>query len=185
MSFHIKNCSIFEIKAEAYVNTINTSGAMGAGIALEFKKRYPEMFGKYQESCLLKEIQPGDCWNYNHNGIYLLNLAVKRNWKEWSTQEWIEQSLKSFKLEVLERKISTVAMPLIGGKNARRGPWGPVRGMTQPMQREDLQKWLVKEMTAFSNNFSLEIFLCIPEEKPKITPSDKIRLVASQFFALK
>jgi hypothetical protein len=185
MGFQLKTCSIFDIEAEAYVNTINTSGAMGAGIALEFKKRYPEMFESYKEACLLKEINPGDCWTYKQGNSYLLNLAVKRNWKEWATQEWIEQSLKSFKLEVLERNIKNVAMPLLGGKNGRRGPWGPVQGFTQPLMPDELKKWLVKEMTKFSENFDLEITLCIPDGKPIISPSDKIKELANQFFSLK
>lgn len=186
MSFQLKACSIFDVPVEAYVNTINTVGVMGAGIAKEFKTKYPEMFKEYQAECLLHGIAPGDCWTYkNADGIYLLNLAVKRDWREWATKEWIELSLKSFKLEVLERQIKSVSMPLIGGKNGRRGPWGTVNGFTPPPMRDEIKEWLVKEMTKFADTFKLDVYLCIPEEKVVETKEDKIRIMAKEFFNIK
>jgi hypothetical protein len=159
---------------------------MGAGIAKEFKTKYSEMYKEYQAECLLHGIKPGDCWTYqNADGIYLLNLAVKRDWREWATKEWIELSLKSFKLEVLERQIKSVAMPLIGGKNARRGPWGQISGLTPPPTRDELKAWLVKEMTKFADTFNLDVYLCIPDEKPVETREDRIKIMAKEFFNLK
>jgi len=187
MKFQLKTCSIFDIKdVDAYTNTINCVGIMGAGIAAEFKKRYPTMFKEYQEECLIHGIKPGDCWVYSDvSGVDLLNLAVKRDWREWATREWLEQSLKSFKLEVLERRIKSVALPLLGGKNGRRGPWGSVKDFTPPPQPEELKTWLVKELTKFSETFDLEIYLCIPDDKPVETQSDRIKIAAKQFFNLK
>jgi O-acetyl-ADP-ribose deacetylase (regulator of RNase III) len=90
MSFQLKTCSVFDIKAEAYVNTVNVVGVMGAGIAAEFKKRYPNMFKEYQTECLMHGIKPGDCWTFkDESGVILLNLAVKRDWREWATKEWL------------------------------------------------------------------------------------------------
>jgi len=187
MSFQLKTCSIFDIKAEAYVNTINCVGVMGAGIAAEFKKRYPNMFKEYQAECLMHGIKPGDCWTFQdtESKAFLLNLAVKRDWREWTTKEWLELSLKSFKLEVLERKIKSISMPLLGGKNGRRGPWGVVNGFTPPPNHDELKEWLIKEMTKFANNFNLEIYLCIPDDVPIITKSDKLKATAKQFFNIK
>jgi len=144
------------------------------------------MFKEYQTECLMHGIKPGDCWVYKDaSGIDLLNLAVKRDWREWATREWIEQSLKSFKLEVLERKIKSVALPLIGGKNGRRGPWGAVKDFTPPPSRDEIKTWLVKELTKFAETFDLEIYLCIPEDKPVETQSDRIKIAAREFFNLK
>ena len=185
MSLQLKNCSIFDVKVEAYANTVNVVGVMGAGIAAEFKKRYPEMFKEYQTECLMHSINPGDCWVYKDKDAYLLNLAVKRDWREWATKEWIEQSFKSFKLEVLEHKIKSVALPVIGGKNARRGPWGQISGFTPPPNKDELKQWLEKELTKFADNFDLEIYLCTPDETPIVTQSDRIKTMAKQFFNLK
>jgi len=171
--FKILDDSIFNIKADAYVNTINCVGAMGAGIALEFKKRYPEMFSDYKQKCHLKEIKPGTCYVYkNADGMYLLGLAVKDDWRNWSTVHWIEQSIQSMKLVILENDIKSVAMPLPGGKNGRRGPYGPVPGSTPPPENtEELKRFVEKQLSSFTVKFNINISLCIPSEaninKPK------------------
>src|SRR5258706_2094165 len=128
MSFTIINQSIFDVTADALCNSVNVHGIMGAGIALQFKKRYPKMFADYKEKCQAKTIKPGDCYVYRDtdNQVYLLGLAVKNDWKFWSTLEWMEQSLKSLKLVILENDIKSVNLPLIGGLNGRRGPYGKV-----------------------------------------------------------
>jgi hypothetical protein len=170
MSFQINNQSIFDEPADAFVNTINCVGAMGAGIALEFKKRYPEMFADYQIQCKKKLIRPGDCYGYydKDHGIYLLGLAVKNDWHYWSTLEWLESSLKSLKLFILENDIKSVNMPLPGGKNGRRGPFGKVPGLTPtPANREDLKFIVRRDLEKFADKFAVDIRLCIPEEAPK------------------
>jgi len=165
--FNILEKSIFDVKSDAYVNTINCVGAMGAGIAIEFKKKYPEMFDEYKRKCNLKEIRPGDCYVYrNSDGIYILGLAVKDDWRNWSTVHWIEQSIQSMKLVLLENDIKSVSMPLPGGKNGRRGPYGPIPGSTPPPEdTEELKRLVEKQLSSFANKFSIEVNLCIPSDK--------------------
>ena len=165
--FQIFTKSIFDFPAAAYVNTVNCVGVMGAGIALEFKKRYPKMFEHYKEQCFKHVIKPGDCYIYKDNGIHILNLAVKDDWRHWSTLEWIEHSLKSLKLAILENDIKSVNMPLLGGKNGRRGPYGKMPGMTPPPERPELKLLIKEKLEPFANKFRIEISLCIPEDAPK------------------
>lgn len=164
MSFQILDKSIFDTKVDAYVNTINCVGAMGAGIALEFKNRYPEMFSEYKQKCQRKEIKPGDCYVYkNADGMYLLGLAVKNDWRNWSTIDWVEQSIQSMKLVLLENDIKSVSMPLPGGKNGRRGPYGPVPGCPPPPEdTEELKRFVENLLLSYANKFNIEINLCIP-----------------------
>jgi hypothetical protein len=185
--FHHSNCSLFDLDVEAYINSINVVGAMGAGIALEFKNRYPHMFKAYQEACLLHEIAPGDCWSYYDEASkkYLLNVAVKRDWREWATKEWLEQSVKSLKLMVLEKNIKSIALPLICGKNARRGPRGPVPGYTEPPYGDVLLKWLTSEMTSFADRFEVDVHLCTPPEAGTIKVPKSVLNMASEFFHIK
>jgi hypothetical protein len=166
--FSISDKSIFDTPADAYVNTINCVGVMGAGIALEFKNRYPKMFGHYKELCLKHAIRPGDCYTYfdQEHQIYLLGLAVKDDWRHWSTREWIDSSIKSLKLSVLENDIKSVNMPLLGGKNGRRGPYGRVIGFTQPPERKELKTLIETELKPFAEKFGVNIQLCIPDEAP-------------------
>ena len=42
---------MFEVPVDIRVNTVNCVGAMGAGVALAFKRRYPDMFKDYQRDC--------------------------------------------------------------------------------------------------------------------------------------
>lgn len=169
MSFQIVNQSIFDIPADAFCNTINTVGAMGAGIALEFKKRYPKMFDDYKLQCQKKLIKPGDCYTYwdDENHIYLLGLAVKSDWRYWSTLEWMESSIKSLKLVILENDIKSVNLPLLGSMNGRRGPYGKVPGMTPPPERTEIKEMVQRDLEKFSNKFVIDIKLCIPEDAPK------------------
>ena len=167
--FTISYKSIFDTPADAYVNTINCVGAMGAGIALEFKKRYPKMFDHYKSECLRHAIRPGDCYTYfdYEHQIYLLGLAVKDDWKHWSTLEWMESSIKSLKLCILENDIKSVNLPLIGGKNGKRGPYGKVIGFTPPPDRAELKQIIESELKPFAEKFSINIQLCVPDEAPK------------------
>ena len=167
--YSVSHKSLFDIPADAYVNTVNCVGAMGAGIALEFKKRYPKMFEHYRERCLRHAIRPGDCYTYfdDELHLWLLGLAVKDDWRHWSTLEWMESSIKSLKLVILENDIKSVNIPLIGGKNGRRGPYGKVIGFTPHPEREEIKRILETELKPFAEKFKVEITLCLPDEAPK------------------
>lgn len=181
MSFTINNKSVFDEPAQAIVNTINCVGVMGAGIALEFKKRYPVMFENYKQVCKEKRIKPGDCYMYyeQSKNIHILGLAVKDDWRYWSTLEWIESSLKSFKLTLLENDIKSVNLPLLGGKNGRRGPHGKMPGYTVPPEKEELKALVKHELEFFAEKFGIDIRLCIPEENAKEVIKKE---VISKFF---
>ena len=58
---HFVHGDIFESQAKVLVNPVNCVGIMGAGLALQFKRRYPEEFNTYKIVCQNKEIEPGDC----------------------------------------------------------------------------------------------------------------------------
>jgi len=172
MSFSILSQSVFDTPADAYVNTINCHGIMGAGIALEFKKRFPDMFVHYKFQCDQHKIKPGDCYTYwdDERHVWLLGLAVKNDWQHWSTLEWIEQSIKSMKLVILENDIKSVNMPLPGGKNGKRGPYGKVPGMNPPPCGDSLIEIVKGNLENFSNKFGIDINLCIPVEAVKPVP---------------
>jgi O-acetyl-ADP-ribose deacetylase (regulator of RNase III) len=79
--------NIFNTKAMAVVNTVNCVGVMGKGIALEFKLRYPEMFKEYQKICLKKLLKPGQILPYRKSIPWVLNFAIKDDWKDPSKEE--------------------------------------------------------------------------------------------------
>lgn len=70
---------MFESSAGTLVNPINCVGAMGRGLALEFKKRYPEMFREYRILCARKPLRPGRLWFYAAADRGILNFPIKNH----------------------------------------------------------------------------------------------------------
>jgi len=109
---------ILHANAEALVNTVNCVGVMGRGIALQFKKVFPENFKRYKAVCDKKELQPGKMFIYDlnriHNPHYVVNFPTKRHWKGKSRMEDIETGLQALVAEVRKRDIHSIAIPPLG-----------------------------------------------------------------------
>lgn len=116
--------NIFTSKAQTLVNTVNCMGVMGAGIALEFKYRYPAMFEQYTKYCEEKYIQIGKLWIYNvpETNAKVLNFPTKFNWKQPSKYEYLEKGLSKFVETYKERGITSIAFPLLGALNGGLEP---------------------------------------------------------------
>ena len=116
----IKKGNIFTTKCHTIVNTVNTVGVMGAGIAYEFKLRFPEMFEKYKSFCDSGHIDIGNLWIYkltkNDNKMYeyILNFPTKKDWKYPSKIEYLEKGLQKFVDTYKEKGILSIAFPLLG-----------------------------------------------------------------------
>lgn len=111
--------NIFTTTCQTLVNTVNCVGVMGAGIALEFRYRYPDMFEKYKELCEKKEMKIGKLWIYNvpNKNTKVLNFPTKNHWKYPSKIEYLEKGLQKFVDTYKERKITSIAFPLLGAQN--------------------------------------------------------------------
>jgi len=109
--------NIFNSKADALVNTVNCVGIMGKGIALEFRRRYPKMFKEYQQVCKRGELKPGQIFPYRERETWVLNFAIKNDWKQPSKVEWIENCLKEFPKICADIGINSVAFPWMGAMN--------------------------------------------------------------------
>ena len=77
--------NILEADIQALVNTVNTVGVMGKGIALQFKKAFPEMFEAYEAVCKAKKLQLGQMHVYDRGSMlnprYIINFPTKGHWK--------------------------------------------------------------------------------------------------------
>ena len=109
--------NIFNTKAMAVVNTVNCVGAMGKGIALDFKLRFPEMFKEYQRICFQHLLKPGQILPYKKSNPIILNFAIKDDWKDPSKVEWIEETLQKFVDNYKKLGISSIAFPWMGAMN--------------------------------------------------------------------
>lgn len=113
-----KNGDIFETTAEAIVNTVNCVGIMGRGIALQFKKRYPENFNSYAAACKKKEVVPGKMLVFETGNMvnprYIINFPTKRHWRGASRMGDITAGLKALATEITNLQIKSIAIPPLG-----------------------------------------------------------------------
>ena len=109
---------ILKADAEALVNTVNCVGVMGRGIALQFRKAFPENFKAYKSVCDKKQLHPGIMFVYDLNRFqnpkYIINFPTKRHWKGKSKIEDIESGLEALVQEVSKNNIRSIAIPPLG-----------------------------------------------------------------------
>jgi O-acetyl-ADP-ribose deacetylase (regulator of RNase III) len=108
---------IFRSECEAITNTVNTKGVMGAGLALAFKRRYPEMYKEYVEVCKKNELRPGKMhvWeNPTGNPKYIINFPTKDDFRKDSEMSYIIDGLVALKDEIINRNIRSIAVPALG-----------------------------------------------------------------------
>lgn len=122
--------NIFNTKAMAVVNTVNCVGAMGKGIALDFKLRFPKMFKEYQRICFQHLLKPGQILPYTKSTPIILNFAIKDDWKDPSKIEWVEETLQKFVDNYKKLGISSVAFPWMGAMNGGI-PIGTIKSLTR------------------------------------------------------
>lgn len=131
--------SLFDTGAMGLVNAVNCYGVMGAGIAAEFKRRYPEMFKAYAMACRARTIRPGTVWTWSERGRFIINFPTKDHWRDRSKQEWIAAGLDSMIKDVIRHSIETIAIPALGC-----GLGGLEFRLVQPLIEEKLRELNIK-----------------------------------------
>jgi len=107
--------NIFDADVDIRVNTVNCVGAMGAGVALAFKTRYPEMFREYKKACKDGRIQPGKIHVWKQlDGTWIINFPTKRHWREPSRYEDIKAGLADLRSYLQEQGHISIAIPALG-----------------------------------------------------------------------
>lgn len=113
----VKIGNIFESKCTTIVNTINCVGVMGKGIALEFKKKYPEMFMDYVLKCDRGEVKPGLPYVYQGENVSILNFPTKDHWRSPSRLSYVVEGLNWFVENYQKYGIESIAFPPLGCGN--------------------------------------------------------------------
>lgn len=119
---HYKTGDLFEAQTEAIINTVNTVGVMGKGIALQFKQRFPENFEVYKQLCDEKKFDVGQLLITQNNSLffkYIINFPTKKHWKQPSQYQYIEDGLTELVKKIEELNIKSVAMPPLGAGNGK------------------------------------------------------------------
>jgi O-acetyl-ADP-ribose deacetylase (regulator of RNase III) len=122
--------NLLEAEVEAVVNTVNTVGVMGKGIALMFKEQFPANFEAYERACEDGRVRVGSMFVTENKELFgpkwIINFPTKTHWRVKTRLEWIEEGLKDLVRVIEEKKIRSIAVPPLGCGNGGL-EWSAVR----------------------------------------------------------
>ncbi|OYU87677.1 MAG: Appr-1-p processing protein [Bradyrhizobiaceae bacterium PARB1] len=126
--------NLLDSEAEALVNTVNTVGVMGKGVALMFKEAFPANFEAYEAACAAKEVQLGHMFVTERKELFgpkwIINFPTKGHWRYPSKMEWIVSGLRDLRKVVETHGIGSIALPPLGAGNG---------GLQWPEVREHIE----------------------------------------------
>ena len=112
---YISKGNIFKIRGVCnYGHGCNCAGAMGKGIALEFKSKFSKMYNAYKKLCLEGKFLPGDVFLYKYSDGYVFNLGTQKTWRTKATLSAIEKSFNTLFELASKNNIDKIAIPRIG-----------------------------------------------------------------------
>ncbi len=177
--------NLLESDAKAIVNTVNTVGVMGKGIALQFKERFPTNFKIYSDVCKKGQMQVGKMLVVRENTLIgekiIINFPTKTEWFKKSQYDYIEEGLKDLVRVIDEYKIQSIAIPPLGCGNGGL-KWEKVKSLMdkylsnlsnvvisiyEPNEavKEILQKEAVKKDYGLTNARAMLLFALYKYEK--------------------
>ena len=116
-----KTGNLLEANADALVNTVNSVGVMGKGIALQFKQAFPENYDQYRQACERGEVQPGRMFVFATGNLmgprFIINFPTKRHWKGKSQIEDVDGGLDALVEVIRTNRIRSIAVPPLGCGN--------------------------------------------------------------------
>ncbi len=115
---HESHGNLLDSDAEALVNTVNTVGVMGKGIALQFRRRFPDMFRAYERAAKRGEVRLGQMHVWESGAMtgprFVINFPTKGHWRARSRLSDIEAGLADLVQVVRAKSISSIAVPPLG-----------------------------------------------------------------------
>ena len=113
--------NLLDAPAEALVNTVNTVGVMGKGIALMFKEAYRENFNLYKAACKAGRVEVGQMFVTEPNILmgpkWIINFPTKKHWRAPSRMTWVSSGLEDLHRIIKEKGIRSIALPPLGSGN--------------------------------------------------------------------
>lgn len=151
--------NLLESDAEALINTVNTMGVMGKGIALQFKEQFPVNFSIYAKACKNKELVPGQLLTVKENTLtgpkLVINFPTKTVWFRKSSYQYIEDGLAALAKEIEQKNIKSIAIPPLGCGNGG-------------LQWDKVKALIVK----YLGNLDVDIRVYEPDDNIKATLQD-------------
>lgn len=163
--------NILKDDVEALVNTVNTEGVMGKGIALQFKLAFPDNFGAYRRACNRGDVKIGQMFAFRTgllgNPKWIINFPTKQNWRKPSKVEYIRQGLPSLLTVIKTYGIRSVAIPPLGAGSGGLD-WAEVRAViAEALSQVPEVRVLIHEPVGAPAPTSMRI----ATKSPKMTPA--------------
>ena len=128
--------NLLDANVEAVVNTVNTVGVMGKGIALMFRERFPNNYKEYQAACKAGEMQVGTMLVTSVDELsglhWVINFPTKMHWRQPTKLEWVRAGLVALKDVIRDKQIHSIALPALGCGNGGLN-WHVVRPLIEGM----------------------------------------------------
>ncbi len=165
---YYKTGNLFDSEAEALVNTVNTVGVMGKGIALQFKNMFPNNYKLYSNACKNKEVKVGQLLVTVEESLLagkkiIINFPTKTSWRLPSEYQYIESGLTELINVIKEKKIKSIAIPPLGAGNG---------GLDWNKVKQILEKKLVDiDCDIYIYEPSTAIQEAMKKERVKLTPA--------------
>ena len=135
---------LFCTEADAYAHGCNCAGAMGAGIAVEFKFRHPTMFRTYKQLCFDDKFKLGSVLEWDAEDYVVFNLGTQEHWK-MGAELWAVKRGLTRMIELAEQRgLVTIALPRIGAGLGGL-PWKDVREVLETLGTQTEVNLLVAE----------------------------------------
>lgn len=161
--------NILSAEADALVNTVNTVGIMGKGVALQFKRAFPENYKRYTEACERGEVQLGSVLVYSRGTLdrpkYIINFPTKGHWRSSSRLEDIESGLQDLVHKVAELDVNSIALPPLGCGNGGL-EWEQVHTL---IEQASEQLPHVEFMVYGPRDSEEPVTLAVSDTKPRLT----------------
>lgn len=176
-----KQANLLESDAEAIVNTVNTVGVMGKGIALQFKNQYPNNYKLYATACKAKEVVVGKMFVTEETSLLggkkiIINFPTKTDWRKPSEYSFIELGLQDLVKVIQERKIKSIAIPALGAGNGGLD-WNRVKAIIENyLTNVDCEVQIYQPNTIIQE--------ALKKERVKLTPA-RAMLLAMLFDLVK
>jgi O-acetyl-ADP-ribose deacetylase (regulator of RNase III) len=114
--------NIMDSSAEGLVNTVNTVGVMGKGIALQFKQAFPHSFNAYKQACMNGQLTTGKILAVKDSELIMgerliINFPTKQHWRMPSRYEYVDSGLSALVAYLKDHPLKSLAMPALGCGN--------------------------------------------------------------------
>jgi len=147
-----KEGNLLDEHTEALVNTVNTVGVMGKGIALQFKHQFPENYKAYKDAAAKNDIVTGKVQvvpiQEMHGTKYIINFPTKQHWRNPSKIAWIEEGLTDLHQQIIKYNIKSIALPPLGCGNGGL-KWDNVKPLIEKLLANLNINIIVYEPSAF------------------------------------